>query len=107
MYTRTDVAAQDTDCASDDKAGHASPIWINDDDADDAGQQSASVIAVDESEGEEGEREADDDEVVYVGQERPAFVPCKECGSKVFSFSAAAHAAFHKTEHKSRKRKAS
>lgn len=39
--------------------------------------------------------EAEEEDLVYVGEDRPAFTTCKVCGSRLFAFSAAAHKAFH------------
>ena len=39
--------------------------------------------------------EAEDEGVVYVGEQRPTLVTCGECGARLFAFSARAHRAFH------------
>lgn len=36
-----------------------------------------------------------DEDLLFVGEDRPAFTTCKICGSRLFAFSAAAHKAFH------------
>jgi hypothetical protein len=45
--------------------------------------------------GEEGEEE---DDLEFIGEDRPAFTTCKLCGSRLFAFSAAAHKAFHEND---------
>lgn len=42
-----------------------------------------------------------DDDLVFVGEERPAVMHCKECGSRLFAFSAEAHMKFHEESKKS------
>lgn len=39
--------------------------------------------------------DAGDEGVVYVGEQRPTLVTCRECGARLFAFSARAHRAFH------------
>lgn len=41
-----------------------------------------------------------EDDLVFVGEERPAVTKCKECGSRLFAFSAAAHMKFHEESKK-------
>jgi hypothetical protein len=42
-----------------------------------------------------------DDDLVFVGEERAAVMNCKECGSRLFAFSAEAHMKFHEESKKS------
>lgn len=41
-----------------------------------------------------------DDDLVFVGEERPAVMSCKVCGSRLFAFSAEAHMKFHEESKK-------
>lgn len=43
----------------------------------------------------DSEEEDQEDDIAFVKEDRPAFTTCKVCGSRLFSFSAAAHKAFH------------
>ena len=46
----------------------------------------------------DSEEEDEEDDIAFVKEDRPAFTTCKVCGSRLFSFSAAAHKAFHEND---------
>ena len=47
---------------------------------------------------------AEDDGIVFVHENRPNYVTCSDCGSRVFSFALPAHVAFHRNSASSAKR---
>ena len=51
-----------------------------------------------------GADSADDDGIVFVHENRPDYVTCSDCGSRVFSFALPAHVAFHRNSSGSTKR---
>jgi len=82
--TTLDVTSEERCATTRQPTDDREAIWLDEE------EEEAQAIVLD----------SDEDEVVFVKEDRPAFVHCKECGSRVFNFSAAAHAAFHKTESK-------
>lgn len=76
--------------SSDEEESTGEPVILEDSDADDVKpttallQDDTAVIL-----------SSQDDDLVFVGEERPNVMSCKECGSRLFAFSAAAHMKFH------------
>lgn len=76
------------------------PVHLEDSDQDDIEQSAGTSLPSPTRSLNAQAPPSQDDDLVFVGEERPAVMSCKECGSRLFAFSAEAHMKFHEESEK-------